>query len=204
VTLLAAIIAGFPASGQAKNGGQGKQGASGAAAAAAAALPDPESTPLSGAAATGSAAGNAGAVSAPLVSTWDFVRMLLVLALVVVAIYLLFRLLKRGSGRKHAENELIRVLGSRNLSGNRAMHLIEVGKSVYLVGSTDGGVELVAEITDRESLDMVRLQAAEEQTGKRRGFPEMLADLLRPMKKTAPMNDSLRFLKGQRERLKKL
>jgi flagellar protein FliO/FliZ len=206
VTVLAAIIAGFPVSGQAKNGGQGKSGTSAPApaAAAAAAMVDPESKPLDAVATSGGASGATAGGGSPDVSTWDFVRALLVLALVVAAIYLLFHLLKKGAGRKNPENDLIRMLGSRNLTGNRAMHLVEVGKSVFLVGSTDGGVELISEITDQESLDMVRLKAAEEPAGKRRSFQEILADLLKPAKKSSSMNDGLRFLKSQRERLKKL
>ena len=46
------------------------------------------------------------------VSTWDFVRMLIILAVVVLVIYLLFWLLRRGAGKKIQENDLIHVLGS--------------------------------------------------------------------------------------------
>ena len=98
----------------------------------------------------------------PGVSTWDFVRMLVILAAVVGAIYLVFWLMRRSAGKKVTENDLIHVLGSRSLAGNRALHLVEVGRSVFLVGSSDGGVELVSEITDKESLDSVRLKVAEE------------------------------------------
>src|SRR5208283_807846 len=90
----------------------------------------------------------------PGVSTWDFVRMLLILACVIGVIYVLFWLLRKGTARgRIQESDLIRVLGSRGLSGNRALHLVEVGSNIYLVGSSDGGVELVAEITEKESLD---------------------------------------------------
>ncbi|HET6452106.1 MAG TPA: flagellar biosynthetic protein FliO [Spirochaetia bacterium] len=157
------------------------------------------------AAATGSAA-SPSAAAAPAgsnVSTWDFVRMVLVLACVIGVIYLLFWLLRRGAGRRVQENDLIKVLGSKGLNGSRTLHLIEVGSSIFLVGASDGGVQLISELTDKETLDAVRLKAAEE-TPSRRTFQQTLSEIFRPAKGTFSIGDSLGFLKGQHERLKKL
>jgi flagellar protein FliO/FliZ len=137
------------------------------------------------------------------VSTWDFVRMILVLACVIGAIYALFWLLRRGAGRRVQENDLIKVLGSKGLNGSRSLHLVEVGGSVFLVGASDGGVQLIAEITDKESLDSVRLKAAEE-APTRRTFQQALAEIFRPARRPFTIGDGLGFLKGQHERLKKL
>ena len=153
----------------------------------------------------GAAQGTQGAPPAtPGVSTWDFLRMLLILAGVVGAIYALFWLLRRGSGKRIPQNDLIRVLGSRSLAGNRSLHLVEVGTSVYLVGSSDGGVELISEITDKESLDSVRLKAAEETPAARRSFQHLLSEIFRPAKKPFSLRESVGFLRTQRDRLKKL
>jgi len=155
---------------------------------------------------TGSPA--AGAVPAPAatpgVSTWDFVRMILILACVIGVIYLLFWILRKGTGKRIQENDLIRVLGSRGLSGSRSLHLVEVGTSIYLVGSSDGGVELISEITEKESLDAVRLKAAEQLPAGRRTFQQTLSEIFRPAKHPLTIGDGIGFLKGQRERLKKL
>jgi flagellar biogenesis protein FliO len=172
-------------------------------------IPDSGTSPAgtrqgAGTAAPGGRPAGAAQPSGAGVSTWDFVRMLLILAGVVVVIYLLFWVLRRGSGRKIQENDLIRVLGSRSLAGNRALHLVEVGGSVYLVGASDGGVGLIAEITEKESLDSVRLKAAEENPAARRNFAQVLTEIFRPAKKPPTLRDGIGFLKGQRERLKKL
>jgi flagellar protein FliO/FliZ len=167
--------------------------------------------PGGAATATGGAGAEQGAAAAPGtapagggVSLWDFVRMMLILAAVVVVIYLIFWLLRKGTGKKIQENDLIRVLGSHGLSGNRALHLVEVGSSIYLVGSSDGGVELISEITDKESIDAVRLKAAEQAPATRRGFQQMLVEIFRPAKSPFSVGDGIGLLKGQRERLKKL
>ena len=130
--------------------------------------------------------------------------MLIILAAVVGVIYLIFWLLRRGSGKKIQENNLIHVLGSRSLAGNRALHLVEVGTSVYLVGASDGGVELIAEITDKESLDSVHLKAAEQNPGGRRTFPQILSEIFRPGEEANSLGEGIGLFKGQRERLRKL
>ena len=105
--------------------------------------------------------------------------MILILACVIVVIYLLFWLIRRGTGQAgRRRTTSSRVLGSRGLAGNRSLHLVEVGSSVYLVGSSDGGVELIAEITEKESLDAVRLKAAEQAPAGRAHLP---ADALRDL-----------------------
>ncbi len=130
--------------------------------------------------------------------------MLLILAAVVGLIYLLFWVLRRGTGRKIQENEMIRVLGSRGLSGSKALHLVEVGSSVFLVGASDGGVELISEITDKESLDALKLKAAQQGPSQRRTFQDVLADIFRPARKPFSMAESVDMLKRQRQRLRRM
>lgn len=179
------------------------KGSAGAASGPAAVPLDESKIPIGAAPAAG--ANPASGAAAPSgVSTWDFVRMILVLAAVLGVIYLLFWLLRRGAGKKIQENGLIHILGSRGLSGSRSLHLVEVGSSVYLVGSSDGGVELIAEITDKESLDSLRLKAAEQSPGGRRTFAQALGEIFRPAGKPFSIGEGLGFLRGQRERLKKL
>lgn len=138
--------------------------------------------------------------------------MILVLALVVGLIYGVFWLLRRGARAKAPETEMIRVLGSRALAGNRALHLVEVGRSVYLVGSAENGVNLVAELKDQQTIDAIRVQAAEEGGKPRRGFAATLARAFSPAKAPgAPASGAesglgagAEFLRRSRERLRRL
>jgi flagellar biosynthetic protein FliO len=204
--VLALALAALPCAAQAKQ----TNGSTAAAAGTGASALVTDETKLaipggSGAAGTVGTAGTAGtAGTGGGVTTWDFVRMVIILAAIIGVIYLLFWVLRKGAGKKIQENDLIRVLGSKSLGTNRSLHLVEVGTSVYLVGATDGGVGLIAEVTEKESLDSVRLQAAEQPPRGRRGFQQMLAEIFTPARKPLSVDDGIGLLKGQREKLKKL
>lgn len=130
---------------------------------------------------------------------WDLLRMLLVLACVIGVIYLVFYLLKRSGKGRLGATDSIRVLGTQNLPGNRAMYLIEVGSQVFLVGSGGDSVSLISEITDRETVDSLILGAGEAATTTRRGFGELISGVL-----GGAQGSSLDFMRRQREKLHRL
>jgi flagellar biogenesis protein FliO len=182
-----------PAAAEQKAPPRGSAGEAGPAAVSEEALVLPEEP--EGAAAAAAPAG-------PLVSTWDFLRMLLILAAVVGVIYLLFHLLKRGFRRQLPQNDLIRVLGSRSLSSNRALHLVAMGRSVFLVGAAESGISLIAEIKDQETLDQIRLESSQGTAPQ--GFAQFFQSLWKGGGKRNLTGDSLEFMKKQRQRLQKM
>ena len=144
-----------------------QEGAESGAAAAAAEL---DLTPLPGAAEAGAATTLPAALS-----TGDFARMVVVLAAMLGAIYLLFRLIKRSSRANASNGDCITVLGSRSLGGSRNLHLVQVGGGVYLIGATDQALNLIAQVTDQESLDAVPSNHSQPDAAGRR-FADLLAD----------------------------
>jgi len=145
-------------------------------------------------------------IAVPLISAWDFLRMVLILGGVVGLVYIFFFLLKRGLGRKRFENDLIHILGSTSLSGNKALHLVEVGNSIFLVGSAESGVALIAEIEDQESKDHIKLEDSRSQSPEQRSFSRILRDFFKPAKdnQLKGLGETVDFMKGQQERLKRL
>ncbi len=145
--------------------------------------------------------------------TWvDYARMLGILAGVVGLIYLVFFFLKKAGGQSYGQTELIRLRGSRPMGNNRSLHLVEVGNQVFLVGNSEGGgLSRIAEITDKETLDDIRLRASrEEQAGAGgAGFAQLFLSKLRGNSPSLPSSESsvkgsADFIKNQRERLKDL
>jgi flagellar protein FliO/FliZ len=141
----------------------------------------------------------------PLVSSWDFLRMVLILAAVVGVIYLIFWLLKRGMRRQLPQNDLIRLLGTRNLSGNRSLHLVEMGKQVFLVGSAEGSISLISEIRDRETLDSIALERSQMENRATQGFAHFFQSILKSgRQRESSVGATIDFMKQQRQRLEKL
>ena len=160
--------------------------------------------------------------SSPIVSVWDFVRMVLVLAVIVVAIYIVFLLIKRRTAGGINENSLINVLGSRSLGGSRNLHLVKVAESFFLIGAADEAINLISEITSKESKDALQLNTPNTSTGDKRSFTKVLSEVFSKKLWSAPnksevldrfkvgneipvnskgINNSS-FIREQRERLK--
>jgi flagellar protein FliO/FliZ len=139
------------------------------------------------------------------VSTWDFITMILGLLVVVGVIYLIFFVLKRGMGKKIIENELIKILGSRIITGTKSLHLVDVGGSIFLVGSANDSISLISEIAEKEAKDTIRLAAAARKESLSPRFADMISSIFKPkVKKQLEINESIDFIKRQRKRLNKM
>jgi flagellar protein FliO/FliZ len=145
-------------------------------------------------------------------SFWDFLRMFLVLGGVIGAIYGVFFVLKRMGNPRFQGNSLISVISTQNLQGNRALHLVEVGNEVFLIGSSEGGVELVGKLEDQETLDQVKLYRSEMVAGGK-SFQGSLRDIFfrsgssgeeAAEEETDRSAGAALFLQRQRERLKNM
>jgi flagellar protein FliO/FliZ len=109
-------------------------------------------------------------------------------------------------------NSLISVISTQNLQGNRALHLVEVGNEVFLIGSSEGGVELVGKLEDQETLDQVKLYRSEMVAGGK-SFQGSLRDIFfrsgssgeeTAEEETDRSAGAALFLQRQRERLKNM
>ena len=120
-----------------------------AAAQAPAALPAEEATPLPAAGDPGD-----GVAPGPVISTWDFVRMVLLLAAVVAAIYVLSLVLRKVAGGRVEDRGLIRVLDSKTLAPGRSLHLVRVADQTYLVGCSERSVSMVPAIPAPGAVDV--------------------------------------------------
>jgi flagellar protein FliO/FliZ len=153
----------------------------------------------------GEAARGDAPAESPLVSSWDFVRMLIILAAVVGVIYLIFHFLKRGLRRQLPDTEIIKLLGTRNLAGNRSLHVVELGKSVFLLGAAEGGITLISEVKDQETLDTLRLERSRTLVPAQ-GFGQFFQSILKSGRSAGVgvQRSTVDFMKQQRQRLNKM
>ena len=137
----------------------------------------------------------------------DLVRTILVLLLVIAAIYAVLYLLRRFSTSSIDSSSLIKVVGSRGLSKDSAVHLLEVGNQVFLVGNGNSSVNLISEITDQETIDNIRLNLSSESPEKKGTFSQIITGYLgggKKRKTEEKIQKTETFLREQRNRLKDL
>lgn len=163
------------------------------------------------------------------ISGWEYLRTILVLVLVIGAIYLLFFFLKKGMNKSMPENDIIRVLSTQGLGGNKALYLVEVGNEIFLLsGGGDGVPQLISRIEDKETIDTIRLKASSgDEEGKKQTFADVIGGFFNSgnaPKKASPEKsnsadaaeksdksvqeqltlDSIGFIKSQKDRLKNM
>lgn len=145
----------------------------------------------------------AGTKSAGPTTLTYFIRMVVVLALVLGAIYLVLRFMKRLSRPSIGDEASIKVLATTSLGTGRSLHVVCIGSKAYLVGAAESSVSLISEIDDKEFVDALALKASTMPQGQGQAFGEMLGSMLGGKGKKAPKRGATDFLAGQRERLRK-
>ena len=138
-------------------------------------------------------------------SVWDFIRMLLVLAGVLGFIYLIFFLLKKAGAPKIVSDSTIKILSTQNLEAGRSLHLIEIGPQIFLIGSGESSVQLISEITDKETIDTVKLDESLRNEDNKT-FTNIFTGLFKSehIQKNQIDSSSIGFIQKQRERLRKM
>lgn len=145
-------------------------------------------------------------IQAPTTSLFPYIlRMIIVLAFVIAAIYGLFALIKRSSRQRNEEDAYIKVLASSPLAAGKTLHVISVGERAWLLASTDATVSVVSELEDRELIDALSLRLAAAPGAAREDFVSSLRRLLTKGSRTGgAVSSSVDFLVKQRDRLKKM
>lgn len=142
-----------------------------------------------------------------VVTAWDVARMVLILLVVLGTIFLLFKLMKRAGRVPGSNNDLILLHSTTAVGGGRALHLIEVEGELFLVGSSESSVGLVAKIEDKEAIDRIRFKLTTPPEGGTGGFTQVLFRLLGSRggsKVDGAVSQNRKLMDLQRERLKKL
>jgi len=142
-------------------------------------------------------------LSAPGPSLWSAVRMVLVLALAAAAVYGVVFFIKRTSKQPALSDPFLKILASSHLGSNRYAHVVSVGNKAWLLGSSDGGVNLIGEIDDKDVINAMLLEdskkSAQTSAGRFPDFTSMLRRFGAAAEKRIPGAEEIR---KRRERLK--
>jgi len=104
---------------------------------------------------------------------------LLMLTLAAAAIYGVVYFVKKATRRSVVKDPHVKILASAALGSNRYVHAISVGQNAWLIGASDGGVNLISEITDKEALDSMLLDDSKNNSSTPGGFMDFRSILSR-------------------------
>ena len=150
----------------------------------------------------GSADGNeAAAGQSGGTSVWYIVRMVLVLILAAAAIYGIVFLFKRASKKAPDNDPFLKVLANVHLGANRYAHVVSVGSKAWLLGASDGGVNLIGEVDDKEIIDAMLLEDSRKISQSSGKLPDFLAILRRLGAPAQPNASGVDEIRKRRERL---
>ncbi|MCL2791622.1 MAG: flagellar biosynthetic protein FliO [Spirochaetaceae bacterium] len=139
-------------------------------------------------------------------TAWDVIRMILILVFVIACIYGLFFVLKKAGVQKFKEDNLINIISSRSLATGKTMHIVEVGNHIMVIGAADNSISTLFEVTDKETIDNIRLQKAEIKKPAENSFQQYLYNMFFRGKgnKSFKEGSGFDFFKKQRDRIEKM
>lgn len=119
-----------------------------------------------------------------------FLRMILVLAIVVGAIYLAFRFFKKTVNPTGEKDPFLRKVSSVPLAVGKSVQIVTLIDKAYMIGVSDNGVNLIDKIDDKELINAMNLYADKmDSTSKPKNFAEVL-ELFMPSKENVKSSSS--------------
>jgi len=137
-------------------------------------------------------------------SVWPIIRMILVLALCAAAVYGIVFFLKRSSKQTVSKDPFLKILATAHLGVNRYAHVVSVGSKAWLLGSSDGGVNLIGEVVDKDIIDAMLLEESKKIAEPQGRFPDFISMLRRLGLPAQTGSSGADDIRKRRERLKGL
>lgn len=120
-----------------------------------------------------------------------FIRMIVVLVIVVVMIYFVLFFIKRKTNIIKDEDEFIRRAAYLDIAPGKSIEVITLIDKAYLIGVTDSQITMLSEITDKELIQAMNLNADKKQNIKKPvNFNDVLEMFMGKNKKTTIYNQN--------------
>lgn len=106
---------------------------------------------------------------------WIFVKFILFLALFVAAIYGVLWYIKKRNNTVKNDDEFLRRVSNLTLAPGKSVEIVTLIDKAYLLGVSDAGINLIAEVTNKELIDAMNVYSDKQaNTKKSRSFAEVL------------------------------
>jgi flagellar protein FliO/FliZ len=131
--------------------------------------------------------------------------MILVLALAAAAVYGVVFFIKRSAKQTPEGNPFLKILATAHLGSNRYAHIVAVGSHAWLLGSSDGGVNLIGEVDDKDVINAMLLEDSRKVSeAPSNRFPDFMSMLRRLGAHPEARSSGADDIRKRRERLKDL
>ncbi|ULQ59801.1 flagellar biosynthetic protein FliO [Brucepastera parasyntrophica] len=134
-------------------------------------------------------------------------RIVIILLLLCLAIYGIVRFLKKHTAINAANDPYLQSVASLLLSPNKSVQVITIGSQAFLVGVTEHNISLISEITDKDLIDAMNLDADKKtENPPGTGFSAVIQSFMPKKAKPKDENpfsaqETADFIRKQRNRL---
>ncbi len=144
-------------------------------------LPDESTLPILDTPAANGGPGLTGR-QGPVSGAWIFFRMIFVLVVAAACIYLFLSFMRKKMGGGAADDDtFLRKVAQVTIAPGKSVQIVTLLEHAYLIGVTDNSIDLLGEISDKELVDAMNLNADRNQERARaRNFNEVLSLFLNP------------------------
>lgn len=136
-------------------------------------------------------------VSYPLL----ILRTVAVLGVIIIGIYLIFRLLLKNKRSPVRDSEIVRILATYPLAANRLIQIVDIGGQILVIGVSESSVNLITEIEDKEVIDRIKLLSSKESRGTG-GFKDQFLKLIGGKSFSKP--GQISYLGGYKKRIDRM
>ena len=105
-------------------------------------------------------------------------RTLAILAVLVVAVYIVMRIFLKNRRKIVTGTDIIKVIATYPLAGNKSIQIMEIAEKVFILGVTDSNINMITSVEDKETIDRIKLQSSKETKGGFQSFKDQLMKLI--------------------------
>lgn len=108
---------------------------------------------------------------------WQFVKLILVFVIVIACIYGFVWLLKKFSSTSYQSDPYLKRVATVPLAPGKSVCIVSTPSQAFMLGVSDNAVNLIGEITDKELIDAMNLNAERQSFNtKPKDFASMLGN----------------------------
>lgn len=142
---------------------------------------------------------------------FEYIKIIVILALVIAIIYGIFYFLKKTLKIKDETGEGAAIISNQSIGPGKWIQIVFVGGKYLILGVTNDNINLISEITDPKEIERLEISLNERKTDEGHSFSDIMSAFFKNnlkfkenKKQFDYEEDSVDFLKKQKDRLNKL